>query len=43
MRSLPEGYDVLQGVGEVMTESKKDWVRAKLLEELELELASRAS
>lgn len=41
VRKLPENYDVLQGLGEVMSESKKDWTRAKLLSELELELASR--
>lgn len=41
VRSLPKNYDVLQGLGEVMTQAKKDWVKAKLLQELELELASR--
>lgn len=41
VRSLPDNYDILQGLGEVMTQSKKDWTRAKLLSDLELELASR--
>lgn len=41
MRGLPENYDVLSGLGEVMSKSKKDWTKAKLLSELELELASR--
>lgn len=43
VRSLPENYDILSGLGEVMSQSKEDWVRAKLLSELELELASRAT
>lgn len=41
VRELPENYDVLSGLGEVMSRSKKYWTRAKLLSELELELASR--
>lgn len=41
VRGLPDNYDILSGLGEVMTKSKKDWTRAKLLSELELELASR--
>ena len=41
VRSLPENYDILSGLGEVMSQGKKDWTRAKLLSELELELASR--
>lgn len=41
VRELPENYDVLSGLGEVMSRSKKDWTRVKLLSELELELASR--
>ncbi|MDP4001770.1 MAG: nucleotidyl transferase AbiEii/AbiGii toxin family protein [bacterium] len=41
VRKLPANYDILSGLGEVMGEGKKDWVKAKLIAELELELASR--
>jgi len=41
VRSLPKKYDILQGLGEVMTPAKKDWVKGRLLKELEMELASR--
>ncbi len=41
VRGLPENYDILSGLGEVMSKSKKDWTRVKLLSELKLELASR--
>ena len=41
IRALPKKYDILQGLGEVMGEGKKDWVRAKLLSELEKQLTSR--
>lgn len=41
IRELPKKYDILQGLGEVMGERKKDWVKAKLLIELEKQLASR--
>lgn len=41
IRSLPKNYDVLYGLGEVMDNRKKDWVKAKLLSELEIMLASR--
>lgn len=42
VRDLPVNYDILNGLGEVMSQSKKDWVKAKLVSALELELASRA-
>jgi len=41
VRGLPGKYDILQGLGEVMGEGKKDWVRVKLRSELEKQLASR--
>lgn len=41
VRELPPKYDILSGLGEVMSESQKDAVKAKLLKNLELELASR--
>ncbi|PIV08769.1 hypothetical protein COS52_00985 [Candidatus Roizmanbacteria bacterium CG03_land_8_20_14_0_80_39_12] len=41
IRKLPKKYDILQGLGEVMGDGKKDWVKAKLLGELEKQLASR--
>ncbi|MFH1244372.1 MAG: nucleotidyl transferase AbiEii/AbiGii toxin family protein [bacterium] len=41
LRALPVKYDVLAGLGEVMSQSQKDWVKAKLRTSLELELASR--
>lgn len=41
IRKLPKKYDILQGLGEVMGEGKKDWVKAKLLMELDKQLASR--
>lgn len=41
IRDLPQNYDVLNGLGEVMDGRKKDWVKGKLLKELEIELASR--
>jgi len=41
LRALPVKYDVLSGLGEVMNDSQKDWVKAKLLKSLEMELASR--
>ena len=41
VRKLPKKYDILQGLGEVMGEGKKDWVKAKLLSELDKQLASR--
>lgn len=41
IRKLPKNYDILQGLGEVMGEGKKDWVKAKLLVELDKQLASR--
>jgi predicted nucleotidyltransferase component of viral defense system len=39
---IPANYDILSGLGEIMDSPKKDWVKAKLLKELRLELASRA-
>ncbi|MFH2085341.1 MAG: nucleotidyl transferase AbiEii/AbiGii toxin family protein [bacterium] len=39
---LPENYDILQGLGEVMEYRKKDWVRDNLLKELRIQLASRS-
>jgi predicted nucleotidyltransferase component of viral defense system len=41
IRSLPQNYDVLAGLGEVMDNRKKDWVKGNLLKQLEIELASR--
>ena len=41
VRGLPKNYDVLNGLGEVMDNRKKDWVKGNLLEELEIQLASR--
>lgn len=41
VRKLPKKYDILHGLGEVMGEGKKDWVKAKLLIELDKQLASR--
>ena len=41
VRKLPKKYDILQGLGEVMGDGKKDWVKAKLLIELDKQLASR--
>lgn len=41
IRALPKNYDVLNGLGEVMDNRKKDWVKGRLLEELEIQLASR--
>lgn len=41
IRELPPKYDILSGLGEVMSESQKDRVKANLLKNLELELASR--
>ncbi|MBP9703084.1 nucleotidyl transferase AbiEii/AbiGii toxin family protein [Candidatus Woesebacteria bacterium] len=41
LRSLPEKYDILSGLGEVMSDSQKDWVKAKLRQSLEIEIASR--
>lgn len=38
---LPQDYDVLSGLGEVLSKSKKDWVKNKLLIELRAQLASR--
>jgi len=41
LRALPAKYDVLSGLGEVMNNSQKDWVKAKLRQSLEIEIASR--
>ncbi|RIK51348.1 hypothetical protein DCC61_02790 [Candidatus Microgenomates bacterium] len=41
IRSFPAKYDILSGLGEVMNNSQKDWVKAKLVKSLEVELASR--
>lgn len=41
LRSLPEKYEILSGLGEVMSDSQKDWVKAKLRKNLEIEIASR--
>ncbi len=41
IRELPPKYDILSGLGGVMSESQKDRVKANLLKNLELELASR--
>lgn len=41
VRGLPKNYDILQGLGEVMSPRQKDWVRTTLLHKLEIELASR--
>ncbi len=38
---LPQDYDVLNGLGEVLGDRKKNWVKDKLLSELRAELASR--
>lgn len=42
VRNLPTHYDVLNGLGEVLNESKKDWVKGNLLRVLEIQLASRS-
>ncbi|MBU1200129.1 nucleotidyl transferase AbiEii/AbiGii toxin family protein [Patescibacteria group bacterium] len=39
--SLSKDYDILSGLGEVLSKSKKDWVKSKLLIELRAQLASR--
>ncbi|MEA3355079.1 MAG: nucleotidyl transferase AbiEii/AbiGii toxin family protein [Patescibacteria group bacterium] len=41
INSLSENYDILAGLGEVLSKSKKDWVKNKLLIELKAQLASR--
>lgn len=41
IRKLPIKYDVLNGLGEVMDNSRKDWVKGNLLKQIEIMLASR--
>ncbi|MBU1085150.1 MAG: nucleotidyl transferase AbiEii/AbiGii toxin family protein [Candidatus Beckwithbacteria bacterium] len=41
VNSLARDYDILNGLGEVLSEPKKDWVKSKLLSELRAQLSSR--
>ena len=41
IRKLPAKYDLLNGLGEVMDNSRKDWVKGNLLKQIEIMLVSR--
>jgi predicted nucleotidyltransferase component of viral defense system len=42
VNALPNGYDVLNGLGEVVDERKKNWIKNNMLDELKAQIASRA-